>query len=216
MSEAVADRGVINFNLTAASDAEAAQQSVLSLDYEFIGVGDILVANNAVTFGPELIASAEAANVWEQSTVAHYAKSEFLHHEHRSSSTVDLAKPPFQTFARRLDVAARAVFQLYAMRNTFVKTVGSSSFELLRYLPGQQFGMHIDLIPGYTPQRAVSILAYLNDGYEGGEIQFPRQNIAYKPRAGSVLLFPSNFVYPHTSRPIVSGAKYVAVAWFLA
>ena len=31
---------------------------------------------------------------------------------------------------------------------------------------------------------------------------------------GDVIIFPSNFMYPHTVKPITSGKRYVVVTWF--
>ena len=35
------------------------------------------------------------------------------------------------------------------------------------------------------------------DEYGGGELVFPNQNFKFKPDAGDLVLFPSNFLYPH-------------------
>jgi predicted 2-oxoglutarate/Fe(II)-dependent dioxygenase YbiX len=57
----------------------------------------------------------------------------------------------------------------------------------------------------------VSAVVYLNDDYDGGEIEFPRHNLTLKPKAGDIILFPSNFVYEHASLNISSGTKYSVV-----
>jgi hypothetical protein len=51
-----------------------------------------------------------------------------------------------------------------------------------------------------------SVLFYLSDGYEGGEITFLEQNISLKPAAGSALIFPC--ITPHEAKMVVSGTKY--------
>lgn len=212
---AVSSRGLINFNVQA-EDAEIAQTATLSMDYEFIGYGEVLVANNACDFCDALIAKAEALDAWSQSTVARSdARSGYHDPDQRSSKSVPLDHPSLSMFNRRVGLVAKAALQLYTMKNEHIQVTGQAPVELLRYENGEQFGLHVDVIPGDSPQRTVSVLVYLNDDYEGGEIQFPRQNITYKPRRGSVLMFPSNFVYPHTSTPVTKGSKYVAVTWFL-
>jgi hypothetical protein len=55
---------------------------------------------------------------------------------------------------------------------------------------------------------------YLNDDYEGGELWFPYLDIKFKPQAGDIILFPSTFIYAHSSLKVTSGTKYSAVTMF--
>lgn len=75
---------------------------------------------------------------------------------------------------------------------------------------------------GYLPEhqdqgvssRVLSTVGYLNDNYVGGEIHFPYVNITIKPEAGSVIFFPSNFVYVHQVKPIEDGTRYAIPQWY--
>jgi predicted 2-oxoglutarate/Fe(II)-dependent dioxygenase YbiX len=49
---------------------------------------------------------------------------------------------------------------------------------------------------------------YLNDDYEGGEIYFPDQQIEIKPKAGTVVFFPSNNMFIHGVKEITKGERY--------
>ena len=62
--------------------------------------------------------------------------------------------------------------------------------------------------------RTVSVSAYLNDDYLGGEIEFPYFNISYKPKVGDILLFSSSFPYLHKVNQITSGTRYAVVNWY--
>jgi predicted 2-oxoglutarate/Fe(II)-dependent dioxygenase YbiX len=55
----------------------------------------------------------------------------------------------------------------------------------------------------------VSGVFYINDDYEGGEIEFSRQKIKIKPSAGSIVMFPSYQPYFHRPLPVVNGVKYM-------
>lgn len=79
----------------------------------------------------------------------------------------------------------------------------------VKYGPGQHFQEHHD--HGYSYNCVVSLVAYPNDNYEGGELYFRLQNITAKARAGDVFIFPSNFMYPHKAMPVKSGTKYSMV-----
>lgn len=58
----------------------------------------------------------------------------------------------------------------------------------------------------------LTVLGALNDDYEGGEfIMFGDQKVDMP--AGSVLIFPSTFMYPHEVKPVKSGVRYSYVSW---
>ena len=78
-----------------------------------------------------------------------------------------------------------------------------------KYSTGKSMGPHVDdYNNGDDPN--ISVVLYLNDNYEGGEINFPNQNITIKPEAGSIVIFPSVEPYYHQSLPVVSGIKYMS------
>lgn len=85
------------------------------------------------------------------------------------------------------------------------------SYQVLKYGKGQKFTNHIDDHPQYL--RRVSSIYYINDDYTGGEINFPRFNISYKPKANEMLVFPSTYVYNHSVSEVTDGTRYSVVSW---
>ena len=79
----------------------------------------------------------------------------------------------------------------------------------VRYGEGQHFQEHHD--HGYSYNCVVSLVAFPNDNYEGGELSFSIQGVTVKPEAGDLYVFPSNFMYPHRAMPVTSGVKYSMV-----
>ena len=58
----------------------------------------------------------------------------------------------------------------------------------------------------------LTVLGALNDDYEGGELMmFGDQRVQLL--AGSVVVFPSNFMYPHEVKPVKSGVRFSYVSW---
>jgi hypothetical protein len=84
-------------------------------------------------------------------------------------------------------------------------------YGILKYGVGQKFINHIDDHPDY--HRRVSTVYYLNDNYSGGEINFPRFGITFKPKANQMILFPSTYVYNHSVSPVIEGERYAVVSW---
>ena len=86
------------------------------------------------------------------------------------------------------------------------------AINFIRYNPGQHFAVHAD--HGFSYTCTLSSVMYLNDDYEGGELWFPYLNINFKPQAGDIILFPSTYIYAHSSLKVKSGVKYSAVTMF--
>jgi len=92
-------------------------------------------------------------------------------------------------------------------------------YQMLRYHKNGFYKSHTDYSSvvgksGSDTIRVISGLIYLTDDHEGGEIYFPHHDIKIKPKAGSVVFFPSIFTHPHTSCTIVEGTKYNIVTWW--
>jgi predicted 2-oxoglutarate/Fe(II)-dependent dioxygenase YbiX len=58
----------------------------------------------------------------------------------------------------------------------------------------------------------LTIVGLLNDDFEGGDfLLWEKEKIDLKQ--GSVLIFPSNFMYPHQVTSIIRGCRYSFVSW---
>lgn len=83
--------------------------------------------------------------------------------------------------------------------------------KLLKYSSGSMMPAHSD--NGYT-SRILSLIVYLNDDYDGGELFFKNFDLTIKPKPGSVLCFPSSFIYLHEVKEIKFGVRYSYPVWF--
>ena len=95
--------------------------------------------------------------------------------------------------------------------NHNIKCLWHDNYQILKYGIGQKFTNHIDDHPDF--HRIMSTLYYLNDDYSGGEINFPRFNISFKPKANQMIIFPSAYVYNHSVSPVTEGTRYAVVSW---
>lgn len=119
-----------------------------------------------------------------------------------NSELIDLHEEIYQKLKLCIDDYARywGINVVYYEAFNFVKYEGS----------GTHFNIHADHGPAYNC--TVSAVIYINDDYEGGGLKFPRlDNIVYKPKAGDIAVFPSNYIYEHASLPMESGTKYCVV-----
>jgi predicted 2-oxoglutarate/Fe(II)-dependent dioxygenase YbiX len=110
------------------------------------------------------------------------------------------------------NVANKAITKYNSMFN-HCNVVRDSGYDLLRYDVGQFYVQHTDSYQMHP--RSVSCSFALNDDYEGGEFAFFDRELKYKLKKGSILLFPSSFMYPHEIMTVTKGTRYSIVTWFI-
>lgn len=88
-----------------------------------------------------------------------------------------------------------------------------TGYDLLRYKEGQFYTQHTDSFK--KQQRSVSCSFILNDDYDGGEFAFFDREIIIKGGKGSIIMFPSNFMFPHEVMPVTSGTRYSIITWYV-
>lgn len=87
--------------------------------------------------------------------------------------------------------------------------LGIDNIPVKKWQVGASMGPHADGYDG-NADLAFSMVEYLNDDYEGGEISFPNHNITIKPEKGSLIMFPSQDPFVHEVKPIISGDRYMS------
>lgn len=88
-----------------------------------------------------------------------------------------------------------------------------SGYELLKYDEGQFYVQHTDSFK--TSPRALTVIISMNDDYNGGEFCFFDRELVYKLKKGSILMFPSNFMYPHEIKEVTKGTRYSIITWLV-
>jgi len=89
--------------------------------------------------------------------------------------------------------------------------------EILKYENTGFYTWHVDHFA--TIPRTMSCILLLNNDYEGGNLCFRNPDgseeweVEVKPNR--MILWPSNFLYPHTVKPVTKGTRYSVVAWAL-
>lgn len=106
---------------------------------------------------------------------------------------------------------------------------------ILAYGPSSGMGLHndndVNYQPGFEPdlqiatRNVVSSILYFNSSvtsahdikdyeYVGGEIEFPYLGIKYSPKAGDLLIFPSNYLATHEVKECYHGSRYAYVGYY--
>ncbi len=162
---------------------------------------------------------ARAAGRLRRAEVADDYGAEARFAEHRSNSA-------FLIDVMQADVVIALV---RARISAFVKlpTICFEPPQVLHYAVGEQFKPHFDFLrktesgPGeYQGDRIMTFLLYLNDGYEGGETEFPRVGVSHKGAKGDCLVFANvdaagrpDPLTLHAGAPVARGEKWALSQW---
>lgn len=103
------------------------------------------------------------------------------------------------------------------MKEWFSGWNGYTQVRFNRYNTDTRMKLHCDHIHSmFDGNRkgipTLSILGGLNDDYEGGDLVFwESEKIVLK--AGQIMIFPSNYMYPHKVIEVTKGTRYSYVSW---
>lgn len=94
---------------------------------------------------------------------------------------------------------------------------GYSEVRFNKYETGTEMKTHCDHIKtlfdgGDKGVPILTVLGGLNDDYEGGEL-IMWDDYVVPLKAGTVMVFPSNFMYPHKVNVVTKGVRYSYVSW---
>lgn len=99
----------------------------------------------------------------------------------------------------------------------FTSWQGFMDIRLNKYNKNNKMNNHCDHIHTLFDGNArgipiLTILGSLNDDYQGGEfIMWEDKKVTIKK--GELIIFPSNFLYPHRVETITEGTRYSFVSW---
>ena len=88
-------------------------------------------------------------------------------------------------------------------------------FHFVKYNIDGEYKLHLD-----GKQRPKTALVYLNNGFTGGETEFPKINTIIKPETGKLVIWDNTtedgLINPnslHAGLPVIVGTKYIGVIW---
>ncbi len=125
--------------------------------------------------------------------------------------TIGPKKEPFNKIKKEIE----KLCIYYRAKFPIIVTNRIDQVDLLKYEVGGKYEYHIDDYTDYS--RSISVIVNLNEEYEGGDLIFGDQRKfevkRCKLKKGSIVFFPSNFLYPHKIEPITKGTRYSIVTW---
>lgn len=141
----------------------------------------------------------------------------------RNCTTSYLLSLPEVSFGQRLVlnyIKSRLydVGEAYRKKHPQFRLKDLNQIDLLKYEANEYdagYTYHVDA-SGKTAKRIVSMSICLNNDFDGGEFKFLLPNgdeIQYPQNVGDLIMFPSNFMFPHQVNKITRGTRYALIAW---
>ncbi len=167
--------------------------------------------------------SAQPDFKWTQHSWYSYGRDDYDSEKTKELEIVSSTPDQFQRLGKYLGQALQTYQARYRTPNRigyektgriFIKHVSQVRFN--RYGVGTKMREHYDHIHSLFDGKLkgipiLSIVGLLNDNYEGGE--FLIRGIKVDLTRGDILIFPSNFMYPHEVNDITKGIRYSFVSW---
>lgn len=173
-------------------------------------------------------------NVWTSSN-----DSEFIYGETKSFDINQIESLSTEQKEKMKYIYDSVMKAFYEVSKNYAEMLGDydeprlfPTFNIKKYYTGMAMGSHYDQLDGDKTLR-YSLVMYLNDDCEGGEVSFqlrdydginqkPSVDLDYdvalsnnlidfgvKPKANSIVIFPSSAPYFHTAHLVKSGVKYM-------
>ena len=183
------------------------------------------------------IDSIDGTSLWYPWTASN--DKNFIYGETQSFDLNQINQMPEPLKEKMLYVYNAVTDSLYNVSKDYAESLGDHdeprlfpTFNIKKYYSDISMGSHFDQLDGDKTLR-YSLVMYLNDDYEGGEISFsivdydgvnkkpstPMDyeeaveskgfDVAVKPKANSVIIFPSGAPYFHTAHTVKTGFKYM-------
>ena len=118
------------------------------------------------------------------------------------------------TLINKMSDCAKTYAEIYEIENSSLEyaiaalNMAGTKYGINKYYENMYMGPHVDWNE-MNSDITYTIVVYLNDNYEEGELFFvdPEINLKIKPTKGSIVMFPSVEPYVHQSCNIPSGRK---------
>lgn len=93
---------------------------------------------------------------------------------------------------------------------------GYSELRFNKYETGTTMKLHCDHIQSLFDGSikgipTLTLLGFLNEDFEGGDLMLCGEKL--NTHTGEIVVFPSNFMYPHEVKTVTKGTRYSYVSW---
>lgn len=115
-----------------------------------------------------------------------------------------------KTFVDPNSLQIAQIILKYANKLNYGNSYYVAEYFLSMFKPGYEMHMHQDVVGDI--EFSHSIVLYLNDDYEGGELLIPELNFKHKPKRGDAVIFSPNTL-EHGVTTVIGNNRYTIPFW---
>jgi predicted 2-oxoglutarate/Fe(II)-dependent dioxygenase YbiX len=124
-----------------------------------------------------------------------------------------------QKYYHELKVYFRDAVMEYIGKYKMIAPKAFTAFRMNHYPVDGFMESHIDNIHHSHGQEYgyphLTALVLLNDDYEGGELELCDGGFVAEKKQGSIIVFPSNFMFPHEVKKVTKGDRFSLMTWIM-
>ena len=131
--------------------------------------------------------------------------------------SIDSINPPpvLNRLLATLGLCLNDYLSNYEFANKVAEFKIREDFNIQFYKPGSAYWVpHFERANAESSCRHLVWMVYLNDVDDGGETHFFYQDVKIKPKAGRVVIWPTDWTHTHRGLPSASQEKYIATGWY--
>ena len=118
---------------------------------------------------------------------------------------IDAVWAGWRKYNKQYSITSRVFPELFSPGWKFQKSSTGGGFHAWHYEQGSG-------LPNNN--RFAVWMLYLNTVETGGKTEFKFQDLAVKPEAGTLVIWPATYTHLHRAAPDLVGDKYIATGWF--
>jgi len=156
---------------------------------------------------------------WSKHSWSHYGLDDSYSLPEKDLDVLPSTQDQYKSVAQYIRIALKNYQKKYTREEDKINPVWITHISYIRfnrYRVGTLMRKHMDHIHSLFDGKLkgvpiISIVGLLNDNYEGGGFICGKKEV--KLRRGDILLFPSNFMYPHGVKEVTKGIRFSFVSW---
>lgn len=118
---------------------------------------------------------------------------------------IDAVYAGWRQYNKKYDVTSRAFLEIFSPGWKFQRSSTGGGFH----------AWHTEQGSGEPNNTRFAVwMIYLNTVEQGGKTEFKFQDVAFKPQAGTLVIWPASYTHVHRAAPDLIGDKYIATGWF--
>ena len=192
------------------------------MSFPFVIHDDLIQIDNSIVFIYKKVIQNEEMEIIKKAIDEHTPFSEEYITSDEGNCNVKSKFTTFDLISQQNPEIGKIVTRVFKKIQRKISTEICQATTIIGYNKAMQFRkihgaskFHADggFCPVTMKDRLFSVIVALNGDYEGGEFEFPQQNIKVKLEAGEAIIFPPYWTHIHGTNDLNGTFRYTINTW---